>query len=91
MHLQLDNNLFSGIIPEELGNLDDLIILDLHSNALIGSIPEELGNLSQLRLLDISNNTLTGSVVFGSNICRIEGLDFIVDCNQVYCECCSNC
>ena len=41
------NNL-KGSIPSELGNLANLVSLDLSSNNLNGNIPKELGNLTIL-------------------------------------------
>ncbi len=43
--IDLDQNLLTGSIPAELGNLSDLTILSLEENQLSGSIPVELGSL----------------------------------------------
>lgn len=51
-----------GEIPQELGQLDKLVILDLSQNLLTGSIPESLGDLSNLRLIDLSFNLLVGRI-----------------------------
>ena len=45
--LDLRENGLSGVIPVELGNLNQLQYLILHENGLSGVIPVELGNLSQ--------------------------------------------
>jgi hypothetical protein len=57
------NNL-SGSLPESLGNLSNLQVLNLGRNGKIsGSIPESLGNLSNLVDLDLhQNNLLSGSI-----------------------------
>lgn len=48
---ELSANNISGKIPEELGNLTNLMSLDLYMNQLEGGIPDTLGNLKQLRFL----------------------------------------
>ncbi|XVE93087.1 hypothetical protein REPUB_Repub01dG0160100 [Reevesia pubescens] len=48
---ELFRNNISGIIPEELGNLTDLVSLDLYLNVLTGHIPTTLGKLSKPRFL----------------------------------------
>jgi Leucine-rich repeat (LRR) protein len=40
-----------GTIPEEFGNLGNLISLDLSNNSISGPIPASLGKLSALRFL----------------------------------------
>ena len=50
----------TGEIPPELGDLTDLVHLDLRQNRLSGEIPAELGNLTNLTDLYLSGNQLTG-------------------------------
>ncbi|MXW68006.1 MAG: hypothetical protein F4Z72_13530 [Gemmatimonadales bacterium] len=57
----LDNNL-TGLIPPELGGLDELQVLDFRGNELKGTIPSELGRLVRLRRLLLHSNDLTGTV-----------------------------
>ena len=49
-----------GSIPEALGQLSHLQILDLGGNGLTGTIPPELGQLDQLQVLRLGRNQLTG-------------------------------
>ncbi|KAL4598621.1 hypothetical protein ACB092_11G071300 [Castanea dentata] len=51
-----------GPIPEEIGVLNSLHILNLSHNAFTGRIPPSLGKLSQLESLDLSSNKLTGEI-----------------------------
>lgn len=55
------NNLV-GTIPPEIGNLSELIWLDLGANELEGPIPAQIGNLGQLRTLYLAGNSLSGSI-----------------------------
>ena len=61
-NLLLNKNQLTGEIPEELGNLSNLDLLNLEQNQLTGEIPEELSNLSNLRILWLSENQLTGEI-----------------------------
>lgn len=60
--LVLRENGHVGPIPNGLGNLTRLRVLDLHKNSLNGSIPVSLGRIAGLRSLDLSANRLTGSI-----------------------------
>jgi len=60
--LDLQNNLLSGTLPVELGDLTNLILLYLHQNLLTGSIPVELGSLNSLTQLNLSDNQLSGNI-----------------------------
>ncbi len=51
-----------GVIPSELGGLEQLISLRLQRNALTGAIPPALGQLAHLEELLLSGNALTGSI-----------------------------
>jgi hypothetical protein len=47
----LRNNSFSGIIPEEIGELKELEELDLGYNNFCGTLPAELGSNLSLIIL----------------------------------------
>jgi hypothetical protein len=58
----LEFNNLTGSIPPELGNLGNLVWLDIGYNQLNGSIPPELGNLSSLKYAYINSNELNGNI-----------------------------
>lgn len=60
--LEFSNNNLSGIIPPDLGNLNNLQIINLDFNNLTGLIPSELRNLQELIGLSIISNHLSGSI-----------------------------
>jgi penicillin-binding protein 1C len=51
-----------GIKDLHLGNLKELLVLDLGQNSLSGTIPAELALLKELKNLSLDNNDLTGNV-----------------------------
>ncbi|XP_023875228.1 putative receptor like protein 25 [Quercus suber] len=56
------SNKFVGEIPEFIGDLKGLHMLNLSNNILIGNIPPSLGNLLNLKSLDLSQNRLSGEI-----------------------------
>ena len=60
--LEIVNNSLSGPIPPELGQLTDLIRLDLGENRLSGPIPPELGQLTNLNNLTLAYSGLSGLI-----------------------------
>ncbi|KAL4606294.1 hypothetical protein ACB092_09G092400, partial [Castanea dentata] len=60
--IDLSCNNFEGPIPEEIGVLKSLHILNLSHNAFTGRIPPSLGKLSQLESLDLSSNKLSEEI-----------------------------
>ncbi|XP_027181933.1 receptor-like protein EIX1 [Coffea eugenioides] len=59
--LFLNDNRFTGTIPEDLCKLENLF-LDLSNNLLSGRVPVCLGNLGDLRILNLANNSLSGQI-----------------------------
>ncbi len=55
------NNL-DGTLPSSLGNLDQLMILELSFNKLHGELPETLGKLKNIQVLAFNGNDLTGTI-----------------------------
>jgi len=73
--LWLYNNSLGGTLPSDLGNLPNLLYLDLTSNHISGSIPVELGDLSNLEDLYLDDNWLTGSIPPElGNLSSLQGL-----------------
>ncbi|XVF78829.1 hypothetical protein PTKIN_Ptkin14bG0168500 [Pterospermum kingtungense] len=60
--MDFSNNLFSGGIPEELGELISLQMLNFSHNKFSGPIPASFGNLVALESLDLSSNNLCGRI-----------------------------
>ncbi|KAL2239726.1 UNVERIFIED_CONTAM: Receptor-like protein 3 [Sesamum indicum] len=60
--LKVGNNSLTGNIPEELGRLKLLHVLDLSNNNFNGSIPDKLSGLLNLEKLDMSGNHLSGKI-----------------------------
>ncbi len=58
----LPDNLLSGEIPPELGDLANMTVLALYANGLRVEIPPELGNLSNLWRLNLTSNQLSGRI-----------------------------
>ncbi|KAF7849434.1 hypothetical protein BT93_L0803 [Corymbia citriodora subsp. variegata] len=62
MAIDLSCNKFEGFIPELIGDLKSLRMLNLSHNFLTGSIPPSLANLAVLESLDLSLNNLVGEI-----------------------------
>lgn len=60
--VDLSGNMFEGEIPDVIGELKELHLLNLSSNFLTGEIPTSLGNLGALESLDLSRNRLSGMI-----------------------------
>jgi hypothetical protein len=55
-----DSNNLQGELPDEVGALSFLEVLDLFENSIWGAVPTVLGSLPDLRELDVEENVLTG-------------------------------
>lgn len=75
VEINLAANDLVGKIPEEIGNLDGLRILDIHINT-IDSIPNNIGNLTLLETLEISNNPIKFLPPEIGNLISLEILSF---------------
>ncbi|KAJ4792361.1 Leucine-rich receptor-like protein kinase family protein [Rhynchospora pubera] len=60
--INLGTNQLNGTIPEDIGRLIMLFVLDLSQNNISGPIPDSLGNLTNLQTLDLSRNNLSGII-----------------------------
>lgn len=60
--LVLSVNNLMGVIPEEIGDLNKLSVLNLNANQLTGEIPSSIGNIENLINLYLCWNQLTGSI-----------------------------
>lgn len=61
-NLYLQGNEFSGLVPDFLFRLHDLVRLNLASNNFSGEISSGFNNLTRLRTLFLENNHLAGSI-----------------------------
>lgn len=62
MYIDLSNNNFEGVIPNEIGDLKLLKQLNLSRNSFTGVIPPRIANMLQLESLDLSYNQLSGEI-----------------------------
>ena len=60
--IDLSSNKFDGRVPQVIGELKSLRLLNLSHNSLTDNIPSSLGNMSLLESLDLSSNQLTGKI-----------------------------
>ncbi len=60
--LSLENNHFTGLVPEAIFNLSNLTSLDLSGNAFEGPIPDGVENLTSLTFLHLGSNKFIGDI-----------------------------
>ncbi|XP_027152029.1 receptor kinase-like protein Xa21 [Coffea eugenioides] len=66
----------TGIIPQEVGNISKLELLNLESNSLTGVIPATIKWLLKLQMIDLNDNQIQGGIP--SELCYLlnfEGLN----------------
>ncbi|XP_058182879.1 receptor-like protein 53 [Rhododendron vialii] len=81
--IDLSSNNFSGEIPNAVGKLNSLKVLNFSHNSLTGHIPESLGDLTSLESLDISSNHLTGRIP--SQLTNLTFLEILnLSCNRLH-------
>ncbi|XP_034695753.1 receptor-like protein EIX2 [Vitis riparia] len=61
-HNQLQGNRIIGTIPDSIGHITSLEVIDFSRNNLTGSIPSAINNCSGLFVLDLGNNNLSGII-----------------------------
>ncbi|MQM04449.1 hypothetical protein Taro_037252 [Colocasia esculenta] len=66
------NNKLTGCIPEGLGFLSEIEVLDLSFNSLTGHLPSTLSCLSSIEVLNIAHNQLSG--VLPDLVCSLRSL-----------------
>ncbi|EYU24752.1 hypothetical protein MIMGU_mgv1a023005mg, partial [Erythranthe guttata] len=76
-HLNLSHANFTGIVPNNLGNLSRLRVLDLSRNSFTWELPF-LGNMNWLEYLDLSQT----NIIFLSDKCSLKSLE--LNANQLY-------
>uniref|UniRef100_A0A0D9ZRL4 non-specific serine/threonine protein kinase n=1 Tax=Oryza glumipatula TaxID=40148 RepID=A0A0D9ZRL4_9ORYZ len=60
--IDLSENMLSGEIPLDIGNLNNTKSLNLSNNFFTGQIPASFVNMSEIESLDLSHNELSGSI-----------------------------
>ncbi|KAH1120796.1 hypothetical protein J1N35_003956 [Gossypium stocksii] len=60
--IDFSNNRFNGQIPEVLGELRALLVLNLSHNSLTSPLPPSLASIAALESLDLSSNKLDGRI-----------------------------
>ncbi len=73
--LIIDQCGLSGHIPENIGDLKNLVQLSLQQNYLTGSVPASISNMKNLESLWLSRNGLTGDIP--QNIGDLKNLVFL--------------
>lgn len=70
----------NGMIPDSIGNLTQLLVLDMSQNQLFGPLPTTIGKLARLERLVISVNKLNGTIPssFG-NLVNLVTLDLRIN------------
>ncbi|KAF3455318.1 hypothetical protein FNV43_RR05766 [Rhamnella rubrinervis] len=76
IEFDMEDNLFTGIIPTSFGKFPNMQTMFLNGNKLSGRIPSSLGNLTKLFQLSLDNNNLEGTIPPSLGNCqRLQILD----------------
>ncbi|KAL6289723.1 hypothetical protein ACE6H2_007233 [Prunus campanulata] len=70
--IYLQNNRFSGSLPQEVGNLINLEYLSVSDNMLSGKIPANLGQCVRLEYLEMQRNFFQGEIP--SSLSSLRGI-----------------
>lgn len=82
LQLELLTMNLTGNLAPEIGNLQQLQILDFMWNNISGSIPKEIGNITTLQLLLLNGNNLSGPLP--EELGNLSNLDRIqIDQNKI--------
>ncbi|KAG6402237.1 hypothetical protein SASPL_139113 [Salvia splendens] len=73
--IDLSSNHFEKEIPDAIGSLTSLYLLNLSHNSLTHAIPISLGALTELESLDLSSNKLTGRIP--DELTKLDFLSFL--------------
>jgi len=74
--IKLPRNNLSGQLPEEIGQMLDLEILNLSDNNLTGELPDSIKYLINLKSLNLSHNQFSGNPInIFSNLNNLISLD----------------
>ncbi|KAM4113371.1 hypothetical protein ACJW30_05G216100 [Castanea mollissima] len=71
-HLLLEENIFSGSIPEHFLNMSELLTLDISDNKLSGNIPSAFSKTSYIRILLLGGNHLSGNI--STQLCQLTNI-----------------
>lgn len=66
--IDFEANNLAGIIPDELGSLDEMRYLYLEDGSISSTIPSKIGNIENLEVLNLSKNMISGTIpdeIFG--------------------------
>ncbi|XP_040361632.1 putative receptor-like protein kinase At3g47110 [Rosa chinensis] len=81
-YIYLSNCNISGNIPNDIGNMSSLVLLDLGYNQFSGSIPITIGRLQNLQGLYLNDNKLLGHIPH--QLCHLENLaELLLGGNQL--------
>ncbi|KAJ7949542.1 putative Receptor protein kinase [Quillaja saponaria] len=76
----IQNTKIGGRIPNEIGNMRSLVLLDIDLNSFYGPIPPSIVNCSQLSIILISKNHLSGPIPFNfGRLSKLTHLQFFTN------------